>query len=117
MQMEEHIKAKHPNNPENRGPSAAADASYRLFLEATKRIIVPESVDNRSSVLHPVRTFPGILDHKVGAKTTPLFQPLVYCQIDMSNVGVIIRNFKVVRILHNRTGLELKLQMLYVAMS
>ena len=108
LQLDLHLRDQH----QQEGRGASMNAAHRSFVDATKKVVYAEGMDNRSSILHPVRMIPGVLDHRVGAKVSPLYHDQIFCQIDFSHFGVIIRNFKVIAILHNRTSQALKLQML-----
>ena len=103
----DHI-ARHHSGKRQEGTNEAAHA----YAEATKTVEVPAGLDNRSSIIHVARTYPGILDPFEGARATPLEQEGVYCHPDMWHVGIRLVDPRPIRLLHNRANTSLKLQQL-----
>ena len=62
--LEQHKRDKHSE----RKAGESSGRGRQAFIDATRMVVIPEGMDNRTSVLHPARTLPGVLDHKAGIK-------------------------------------------------
>ena len=105
-EMEQHLRDQHPT----KGPNETFSAARAAYVEATKLTEVEAGVDNRSSILHPMRTRPGVIDHRALIKMQPMIQEHVYCYPDMGYIGLHIANPKIVDQLHDRSDPNLILE-------
>ena len=108
MDIEMHNKQFHA---ESVGSQVFGNLAQHSFTEATRKVTVKEQTDNRSSILHEVRTWPGILDAKVGAKMQPPAQQFVNCYPDFGHLGIRLNLGRVLQLIHDRTCQTIKLKM------
>ena len=106
--LKKHVEEVHK---EARTNPMGLNMGREAFSRATAPVSLPAGLDNRSSILHPARALPGILDVKMGVRMSPVVQTNNFCLLDFSHLSLRIGNTRVIDLLHDRSCQVLKLEM------